>query len=81
MAWRCDETNAESLQIVQDIVESMYLELAAIARTRIDLTNGKRSTEPPAGRTVDLRCELSHRGIVSGRCRLGKRPVHEALEQ
>jgi len=81
VAWRCHKTNAESLQIVQDIVKGVDLEFAAIAGARIDLANGKRSTQPPSGRTVHLRCKFSHGGIVPDRCRLGKRPVYDAPEK
>ena len=59
----------------------MDLELAAVAGACIDLTNRKRSTQPQAGRAVHLRRKLGHRGIVPERCRLGKRSVHEALEE
>lgn len=81
VAWRCDKTNSEALQIVQNIVESVDLELAAIAGPCVDLTNGKRAAEALAGQAVDLGSKLGQRGIVSERCRLGERAVHEAFEQ
>jgi hypothetical protein len=81
MAWRCHKTNSESLQIVKDIVEGVYLEFAAVAGTRIDLANGKRSTQPTSGRTVYLRRKFGHGGIVPDRWRLGKWPVHDAPEK
>jgi hypothetical protein len=81
MARGCDKANPEPLEIVQDVVESVYLELAAIAGARIYLANGKRSPQPPAGRAVNLRRQFGHRSIVSERGRFGKRSVHQALQQ
>src|SRR5215813_2470040 len=64
MARRGDEPDSEALQVVHDVVESMYFQLAAIAGPGIDLSDGQRATQSPPGRAVEPRGKFLHRGFV-----------------
>jgi len=47
MARTRHESNAETLDVVVRIAERMNLELAAVARARIDLADGERASKRP----------------------------------
>ena len=78
---RRDEAQAESLEIVEDVVERMDLELATVAGARIHFADRKRSAQAPPCGAVDLRGELGQRRFVRDRRRFGQRPVDQTLEQ
>ena len=58
MARRGHELEPKTLEIVNGIVQRMDLELAAIARTGIDLADGQAAAEPAARRAIDASGEL-----------------------
>src|SRR5262249_14230297 len=81
MARRSDETNAEALDIVDRIVERVDLELATVARARVDFTDREAPTQAPTRGRVELERERSELGVDELRRRLGDRTLHDALEQ
>src|SRR5260370_16762657 len=54
MPRRGDEAHAEALQIVHDIVESMNLAFATVARTRVNFANEERPTHAPPSPPLPL---------------------------
>jgi len=81
VARRGDEAKAEPFQIVEHVAERMDLELATVARARVDLTDRERSPEAPARGPVDAAGQFGERRSVRGRRGLGERSLDQALEQ
>src|SRR5262245_21827308 len=81
MARGGDDAQAETLEIVEGIVEGVDFELAAVAGAGVDLTDREAAAEPFARGTVDTPRELGQRRVVLSRCRLGERRSQQALEQ
>ena len=55
MARAGHELDAEALEVVVGVVERMYLELAAVARARVDLADRQRGTEDVQEFALDAR--------------------------
>ncbi len=69
MAWGGHKAQAEALNIVIGVVKSMDLQLAAIARTGIDLANRKTTAKVASRRSAHRVCKLAQ-GTIFGRRRL-----------
>jgi hypothetical protein len=69
-----DEADAQPLDVVVGIVERVDLQLAAVARTGIDLADGQRLAQDLQQFAMDAfdRCAL---GVVDARRRLGEDAV------
>ena len=81
MSGRGDEAQAEPFEVVIDVAERVYLQLAAVARSGVDRANGQAAAENPSRRSLELRSEFRrHFRIVRG-ARLRQRRSHEALEE
>ncbi len=72
MPGRGDETKAETLQVVKRILEGVELELAAVAGARVDESKGEASSEPLSRSLLEPKAEVSNKGFVYGRRRLGE---------
>src|SRR5204862_7020402 len=59
---RGDEAQAIALEIVQNVVEGVDLELAAIARPGVDLAYGEAAAEPAPRGTIEASGTLGDRG-------------------
>ena len=69
MARRCDEAQAEPFQIVEGIAERVDFQLAAVARTGVDLAYREAAAEPSSRRPVEPEAklgELIERGLRPG---------------
>jgi hypothetical protein len=81
MARRGHEAQAEALQVVEGVSQRVDLELAAIARSGVDLADRQRAAEPAARCPVDAARELGEARIVGRGRRLGEGGLEQALEQ
>ena len=77
VARRRDEALAEALEIIERVVERMNLQLAAIARSGIDLADRQAAAEPRLRNGGELGGELGQPGLARRQRRLGQRPVEE----
>src|SRR5678810_818948 len=80
-AWRGHEAQAEALEVVDDVVQRVDLELAAIARAGVHLADGKRAPEPRPRGAIDARRELGEGGFIGRRRRLGERPAQKVPDE
>src|ERR1700730_16574098 len=81
MARRGHEFQAETLDVVDRIADGVDFELAAVARSRIDLADGQRAAEPLAGALAQrLGCFLE-RSSVRTRPRDRGRALAQGVEQ
>src|SRR5262249_51948277 len=81
MPGRCHETQPESLEIVERVVERVNLELAPIARPGIDLADREAAPQALPRGALDARRELGERRFVLVRRRFRQGAAKEALEQ
>src|SRR5262249_28487897 len=80
VARRGHETQPESLEIVERVVERMDLELATVARPGIDLANREAATQALPRGTSHAGRELDERGFILARRRFRQRTAKEALD-
>src|SRR5690606_19746080 len=78
---RGHEAEAETLEIVIDVVERVDFELAAIAGARVHLANGQAAAEHSARARLKSLRQLRQHGIIGRRARLGQRATDQILEQ
>jgi len=64
MTWRGDEAQAETLQVVERIVQCMDFQFATVAGAGIDLANGQTAAETALRGAVKLRTKLGEFRIV-----------------
>ena len=81
MARRGDEAQAETLEIVEGVVERVDFQLAAVAGAGIHLADREAAAEPAPRRALDAGRQFGERGVVRRRRRFGQRGVRQAFEQ
>ena len=70
-AWRGEATNAVRLfEIVERVIERMNFQLAAVARSGVDLADRKAAAETAPCGAIDASSEFRERRVIRRRRRL-----------
>jgi hypothetical protein len=80
VARRGDEADAESLQIVESVVERVDLEFTAVAGASIHFADGEAAAEPTVRRPVQALRQLRQTILVGSRCGFRQWSVEQAAE-
>ncbi|MND00356.1 hypothetical protein D3C83_189400 [compost metagenome] len=77
MAGRGDKSKAESLEIIEGVVQCMNLQLASVTGAGVDLPDRQRPAKFLARGLVEALGEFRQFAIVQRRTPLGQRGQHE----